>query len=202
METLPFHDVAYLLENCTKEERQSHIDLSQPCWERGGTNVQFRGILANHTHTNIPRGTGLICAHACHNGKCSNPSHLYWATPKENYEDGVENGTNIPVHERMMEKYGHMNTSAFIPKEHKKKMSARGGKGNLGKPKSAAHRQSLSLANNGKPQKQAVKLTAMEAEEIREKYETNNYSYSELSEEYGVGISSIARVIKRITHNK
>ena len=197
---IPLHEVKFLLENYTKEERQQHINLKQPCLERGGNNSHFRGILANHTNTNIPSGNGLICAHACHNGKCSNPNHIYWATYKENYQDGVEDGSNLPVHVRMFNKHGHNNTSAFIPKEHKKRMSARGGKGNIGKPKSEAHKANLSLANTGKPQKESNKLTPIQAKEIRKKYKTGIYSYNDLSKEFGVGISSIARVVKRITH--
>ena len=193
-------DVKDLLENYSKEERQAHIDLTEPCDERGGNNTHFRGILANFLNTNIPTGSGLICAHACHNGKCSNPKHLYWATAKENYDDGVENGTNIPVHERMFNKYGHKNTSIFISKGHKKKMSARGGKANLGKSKSHIHKQNLSMANKGKTQKPSNKLTPEQAEEIRAKYQTSEYSYSDLSKEYGVGLSSIARIIKRVTY--
>ena len=35
--------------------------------------------------------TVYLC-HACHNGKCSNPVHLYWGTPLDNGIDATENG--------------------------------------------------------------------------------------------------------------
>jgi hypothetical protein len=54
------------------EKRQGHLRLNEPCIERGGTYS--------------------VACHACHNAKCSNPCHLYWGTPKENWQDGVASG--------------------------------------------------------------------------------------------------------------
>lgn len=74
----------------TKDERQSHLDLSLPCEERGTSSGECRGLLAVALETTIPRGRGIHCCHACHNGACSNWKHLYWGTAQENVEDAVE----------------------------------------------------------------------------------------------------------------
>ena len=69
----------------TKLERQEHLDLSETCIERGGNSTNHKGVLAQYLNTNIPYGIYFPLCHACHNGKCSNPKHLYWGTPKENF---------------------------------------------------------------------------------------------------------------------
>lgn len=75
----------------SKEERQKHLELSEPCHERGGNSIMFRGLLAYYLNTTIPKGR-ILCCHACHNAKCSNPKHLYWGTDKENLEDSFLSG--------------------------------------------------------------------------------------------------------------
>lgn len=82
-----------LIKDNTKSERQAHMDLSESCIERGGNSTNHKGVLAEFLNTNIPYGTKYLLCHGCHNGKCSNPKHLYWGTPKENVEDSKENGT-------------------------------------------------------------------------------------------------------------
>ncbi len=77
-----------------REERQKHIDLSSPCQIRGGNSTQFRGLLAYYLNTTIPNGHLCLCCHACNDGDCSNPLHLYWGTSKENHEDAVEAGVS------------------------------------------------------------------------------------------------------------
>jgi len=90
----------------TKKERQSHIDLSEVCLERGGLSTHHRGVLAEYLDTNIPKRPAVL-AHACGNGNCSNPKHLYWATYRENtVEDGKKFGTFKTIWERSVEKYG------------------------------------------------------------------------------------------------
>ena len=69
------------------------MDLSEPCIERGGNSTNHKGVLAQYLNTNIPYGIKYPLCHGCHNGKCSNPKHLYWGTPKENVEDSIERGT-------------------------------------------------------------------------------------------------------------
>ena len=71
------------------EERQSHIDLTEPCDEFGCTHSDYRGVLAWFLHTTCDRlgmKTGYCC-HSCNNRKCGNPKHLYWGTAKENADD-------------------------------------------------------------------------------------------------------------------
>ena len=81
----------FLVESTTKAERQIHIKLEEACVERGGNSTNHRGVLAEFLDTTIPDKKVLLC-HACHNGKCSNPKHLYWGTAAENVEDTISNG--------------------------------------------------------------------------------------------------------------
>ena len=67
----------------SREERRSHLDLTESCCERGGNSTNHKGVLAQYLDTTIPRCRILLC-HACNNEKCSNPKHLYWGTDKEN----------------------------------------------------------------------------------------------------------------------
>lgn len=125
----------------SKEERQAHIDLSDPCLERGGISTQHRGILVHYLNTNFPQGRIIMC-HACGNGKCSNPKHLYWGTDKENIvEDGAKFGTHKSPWARIVDKYGY---------DEACRRNARPGnlhgKGNKDKPKSEEHKKHISEA--------------------------------------------------------
>lgn len=77
--------------NESKEFRQTHLDLSEPCIIRGGSSTNHKGVLAQYLDTNIPynkhANTKVLLCHACHNGRCSNPKHLYWGTYAENLDD-------------------------------------------------------------------------------------------------------------------
>lgn len=126
-----------------KKERQKHLDLSTPCVERGGNSTNHRGVLAQYLDTAIPMARQAILAHACNNGSCSNPNHLYWATDRENIvEDGEKFGTHKNPWERKVEKYGL---------EEARRMNAQGdksagGKANKGKPKSEEHKRKIAEA--------------------------------------------------------
>lgn len=90
-----------------KETRKSHIDLNSPCVERGGNSTNHRGVLAQFLGTWVTGGK-VVLAHACNNGNCSNPLHLYWATHKENIcSDGTKFGTWKNPWERLVDKYGY-----------------------------------------------------------------------------------------------
>lgn len=94
----------------SKEDRQAHLRLEQPCSEIGGnSSTEFKGLLAYYLGTTIPdRGRGFktpLC-HACGNAKCSNVEHLYWGTAKENVADAVAHGTFLSRYERSLAKYG------------------------------------------------------------------------------------------------
>ena len=86
-------DVYLLIEKETKSERQKHLNLEEPCLERGGNSTNHKGVLAEFLNTTIPHGSkGAFLCNACNNGKCSNPKHLYWGTPKENVDDAIKDG--------------------------------------------------------------------------------------------------------------
>ena len=124
----------------SKEERQSHIDLSQPCLERGGNSTNHRGVLAQYLGTFIG-GKHVVLAHACDNGKCSNPNHLYWATHFENtVEDGKNFGSFKSVWERTVDKYGEAKASQMKKETGSQSIA---GQGNKGKPKSEEHRRKI-----------------------------------------------------------
>lgn len=116
-------------------ERQAHLKLDEECIKIGGYDSrEFRGLLAHHLHTTIPTKVKVVLAHACHNGKCSNPRHLYWGTYKENSQDAL-NDTK-PKNR----KNGYTNGNV----EAAKAGSSKGGKGQTGIPKSPEHRAKIS----------------------------------------------------------
>jgi hypothetical protein len=95
----------------SKQERQTHLRLNEPCVLRGGgswVSVYSKGLLAYILDTTIPTGRGAgkvqLC-HACHNGECSNPFHLYWGTPSDNVRDAITNGKKT-IWECSIAKYG------------------------------------------------------------------------------------------------
>ena len=123
-----------------KDHRQFHLDLNDDCLERGGNSTNHRGVLAQYLNTDIP-GHLILLAHACNNGKCSNPKHLYWATHYENIvEDGSIYGTWKSPWDRTVEKYGIIEAKKLNAKGNK----ANGGLANKGKPKSEEHKRKIS----------------------------------------------------------
>ncbi len=98
-----------LIENhmqLSRDERRSHLRLGDECVEIGGDSREFRGLLAHHLGTTIPRGYRTYLCHACHNDECSNPDHLYWGTPKDNVQDKMENGNLRSPWHSMLNKHG------------------------------------------------------------------------------------------------
>lgn len=123
-----------------KVERQQHIELGQPCCERGGNSTNHKGVLAQYLNTEIPSGRILLC-HACGNGKCSEPKHLYWGTDRENIvEDGTKFGTWKNPWERQIEKHG---LEEISKQRSDRAVGNTYGSGNKGKVKSAEHRQKI-----------------------------------------------------------
>jgi len=135
-----------------KEDRQKHLKLDEPCLERGGQSMYCKGLLAHIHNTTIPSGHKIHVCHACHNGSCSNPNHLYWGTAKENRRDYMNNGGKS-IWEKMVEKYGY---------EEACKMNSKGktgnthGRGNKGKPKSEEHKKKLALHHKGGRKKKEI----------------------------------------------
>lgn len=122
-------------------ERQSHLELADSCLIRGGSNTQHRGVLAQFLNTNIFGRPADLC-HACSNGECSNPKHLYWGTRKENVQDDMNSGNWKSPFDRMVEKYGYEEACQMNGRGNK----AAGGKANKGKPKTEEHKQKISNA--------------------------------------------------------
>ncbi len=115
----------------SKQERQSHLRLSEPCVIRGGKFISAtcRGILAYVLDTTIPAGFKINLCHACNNEKCSNPYHLYWGTAKENVEDAIACGKKT-FWESIVAKYGYekackMNSRSESNRRRKKKRGSR-----------------------------------------------------------------------------
>lgn len=128
----------------SREIRRSHLNLDEECRERGGNSTNHKGVLAQYLDTTIPTGRILLC-HACHNGLCSNPKHLYWGTDKDNLAiDRAEQpgGWKSPF-ERMVEKYGYAKACEMNSRSMQGNTNAKGLKG---KSKSAAHRKNISSA--------------------------------------------------------
>ena len=80
----------------SKEHRQKHLCLDEKCICIGGTSTTSLALLAHYLNTTIPtkgikiRKTNIHLCHACNNGGCSNPRHLYWGTPSENGFDSSD----------------------------------------------------------------------------------------------------------------
>lgn len=79
----------------SKEQRQNHLKLDEACIEIGGNSREARLLMAHFLKVTIPKGMKIHLCHACHNGKCSNPEHLYWGTAAENIDDCIKNGRKM-----------------------------------------------------------------------------------------------------------
>ena len=117
----------------SKQERQTHLDLTESCIERGGpTNGGLssycKGLMAHLLNTTIPSGHKIHICHACNNAKCSNPKHLYWGTAQENR---LDQGAGNSPWERMVKKYGYEGACAINAKGRVGNQNASGNKGKL-----------------------------------------------------------------------
>lgn len=122
-------------------ERQAHLKLTEPCIERGGMSSYCKGLLAHILNTTIPSGKKVHVCHVCHNGKCSNPNHLYWGTPKENRADALANGkAPSPYHARLRK----MSVEEANALQGRKGNT--NGSGNRGGSKSPEHRAKIAEA--------------------------------------------------------
>jgi len=127
-----------------KEERQKHLRLDELCIERGGQSMYLKGLLAHLHDTTIPSGKKIHVCHACHNGKCSNPNHIYWGTASENCLDRIAN-TGKTLWDYTVDKYGIEKATELNSRKGNKN-----GSGNKGKPKSLEHREKIADAIRNK----------------------------------------------------
>ena len=135
----------------SRDERRAHLKLDDPCCERGGVSTHHKGVLAQYLDTTIPSGRILLC-HACNNGKCSNPKHLYWGTDHDNIIiDGSEFKTHKSPWERRVEKYGYEKACAM-----NSRVGNTNGIGNKGKAKSEEHKKNIALNRKGGRKKTVV----------------------------------------------
>ena len=130
-----------------KEERQAHLKLNEPCLERGGYSVEYKGMLAHIHNTTIPKGRAIHVCHACNNAACSNPNHLYWGTVTENNHDKfVLHGKHI--WDYMVEKYGY--EGACKRNARSTEACSEAGKANTGVAKSDEHKAKIAASLTGK----------------------------------------------------
>jgi hypothetical protein len=128
----------------TKTERQKHLDLGEGCIERGAGSFYFKGLLAHYLDTTVPTGAKIHLCHACNNGACGNPKHLYWGTAQENRNDQVIRGTDKSIWQRTVEKYGLEKA-----RELARRAGNNNGSGNKGKPKSEEHKRKIAENRKG-----------------------------------------------------
>jgi hypothetical protein len=134
-----------------REIRREHLELIEPCCERGGISTHHKGILAQYLNTTIPSGRILLC-HACNNSKCSNPKHLYWGTDYDNtIIDGLEFKTYKNPWDRRVEKYGYEMACAM-----NSRVGNKNGSGNKNKPKSEEHKKNIALNRKGGRKKKVI----------------------------------------------
>ena len=130
----------------TKEERQSHLDLSSSCIEIGTNSYQCRALLAHTLRTILPKGRKILLCHACNNDKCSNTKHLYWGTSSENRRDAMDCGACKTPYQYMVECHGEEKAN-----DMQRIRATIGGLGNKNITKSLKHRNALSASLKGHP---------------------------------------------------
>ena len=123
----------------SREERTKHLKLQEACIERGGHRNNYRGVLAEYLNTSFPNDRKINLCHACNNGLCSNPNHLYWGWASENTADQKVNGTWLSIAERTKNKLG----DKYL--EHLSNTGRKGGKAQRKKklPRSSEEEQPL-----------------------------------------------------------
>jgi len=138
-----------------QSERQAHLRLDEPCIERGGSSTHLRGLMAYLANTTIPIGKKIHVCHACHNGKCGNPNHIYWGTAQENRMDAITNDGGKSIWDNLVLKYGQEEASKRMSRSSAS--ASRSGKGNIGTVKSEEHKRKISEALLGRKRGQYKK---------------------------------------------
>lgn len=154
VELVDTHFFAFSINKCMKDiyqyitlpksERQQHINLNEDCIERGAGSYYFKGLLAHFLDTTVPTGAKIHLCHACNNGACGNPKHLYWGTAQENRNDQVTKGADKSIWQRMVEKHGLEKAREMV-----RRAGNTNGSGNRGKPKSEEHKRKIAENRKG-----------------------------------------------------
>src|ERR1035437_1434255 len=97
---------------CENEMKRfySNVKVSDGCWEYGsGSHRGYSSITifgrnkrAHRFFKEFLEGKeqpqNVLACHSCDNRKCVNPSHVFWGTHKDNYQDMVNKDRRILVH--------------------------------------------------------------------------------------------------------
>lgn len=183
----------------------SKVDIKGPdeCWDwkagkfnsgYGAFSLNGKTLKAHRisaTLTNGPIPSGMVAAHRCDRPCCINPSHIFIATPNENTQDAKNKGRTASGDRSASRKYPGLRLSGDDhPFRKNPSLAARGERNGA-----VLHPEKLKRGEENA----AAKLTAEQVLEIRAKFATGKYYLKHLSAEYNIGLSTIARIVKRIT---
>ena len=158
----------------TREERQNHLDLTEPCIVLGGGSGECRALLAHYLKTTIPIHQKIHLCHACHNHYCSNPKHIYWGTYLDNARDAKLNPKYVSFPDRIKNKMSEEKYNKYVKR---------------------------SSSNGGKCSKSTVYRTINEILEIRKMFLDNDCSkfgwIQKLVKKYNISHTQIRKLYKK-----
>jgi hypothetical protein len=135
----------------SREERMRHIDLEEDCIKIGGRSDYFRGLLCHFLGTTMPIGMGVHLCHACNQGDCSNPKHLYWGTAFDNsVTDQKAAGRHRSLWELTVIKHGEARAREILRANASKGGKAARNQSEAAKRRHEIARQKKELANRVK----------------------------------------------------